>query len=177
MFRTLRQRSRGCATFRSTPSPRRPRPISSVSLESLRIMRIELRTVPRFILSLTLLAVMVAAAVPARAQDLYEDFVLAVANDRAREVRSLLARGIDPDTVDKRGDPVVVVAARAGNRETVQALLEGGAKVNKPNIVGDTAIMVAALNGHIEIVRMLRARRASIDSDTPTWTPLMYAAT
>ena len=46
-----------------------------------------------------------------------------MANDRVADVKALLARGIDPDSVDKNGDPAIVVAARAGNAATLDVLL------------------------------------------------------
>lgn len=114
-------------------------------------------------------------AVLAAAPALYDDFVLAVANDRVDEVRELLARGMDPNTVDLNADPLLLVAARAGYQGSLSALLAARADVNRRNRFGDTAIMVAALNGHLEIVRTLRERGGALDS--PGWTPLIYAAT
>jgi hypothetical protein len=57
-----------------------------------------------------------ALSLPARAQQLYDDFVLAIENDRAEEVKRMLARGMDPNTVTRDGDPVLLSAARAGER-------------------------------------------------------------
>ena len=74
-----------------------------------------------------------------------EDFAIAVANDRVGQVKELLARGVDPNTVDAIGDPMLLVAARAGNVNTVEALLAARADVNVRNKFGDTAIMAAAL--------------------------------
>lgn len=113
----------------------------------------------------------------ARAADpqIYDDFVFAVANDRVDEVKSLLARGMDPNTVDPNTDPVLLVAARLGYQDTLNALLAARADVDRRNRFGDTALKVAALNGHLKIVRTLRERGAAID--TPGWTPLIYAAT
>ena len=107
-------------------------------------------------------AALAAAALPrpAAAQQAYEDFVFAVANDRVDQVKGLLARGIDPGTVDRNGDPALVVAARAGYLATVEALLAARAKVDQRNPRGDTALMVAALNGHMAVVKALRARGA-----------------
>jgi len=51
---------------------------------------------------------------PAWAQALYDAFIKAVAEDRRAEVRSLLARGMDANTVDPRGEPVLVVALAPG---------------------------------------------------------------
>src|SRR3954466_3186498 len=107
--------------------------------------------------------VILAVPVVARAQRLYEDFVFAVANDRAAQVRELLQRGVDPNTTDKGGDPALLVAARAGYQDTLCVLLAGRATVDRANAYGDTPLKVAALNGHLEIVRMLRERGAQID--------------
>jgi ankyrin repeat protein len=120
-------------------------------------------------------ALLAFSATAPRAQGLYDAFVQAVVTDRSDEVRALLARGIDPNTVDPNGEPVLLVAARAGWQLTVDALLAGGAKVDAKNPFGDRPIMVAALGGHLAIVKTLRRRGAALD--TPGWTPLIYAAT
>ena len=112
---------------------------------------------------------------PAAAAQLYEEFVFAVANDRVAQVKELLGKGIDPNTVDPNGEPVLVVAARLGFTGTVDALLAAKANINAKSSVGDTAIMMAALNGHLELVRKFRLRGAQIDG--VGWTPLIYAAT
>jgi hypothetical protein len=122
----------------------------------------------------TLTAVMLAAlfvcAAPTmlHAQALFERFNMAVAADRTDEVAGLLARGLDPNTVDPNGDPAVLVASRLGYERTLDTLLRAGAKVNARNRFGDTAIMVAAIEGRLPIVRKLVDRGAEIN---PTgWT-------
>jgi ankyrin repeat protein len=105
---------------------------------------------------------------------LYDRFIQSVAIDRSDDVAAILARGMDPNTVDPNGEPVLVVAARAGWIPTTDLLLKAGAKVDAKNSFGDTAIMVAALNGHIELVKKLQARGADINPRG--WTPLAYAA-
>jgi len=120
------------------------------------------------------LAAVMALARPALAQS-YEDFVFAVANDRAPMVKALLDRGMDPNTVDPKGEPALVVAARAGYSATIDVLLAGRADVNARSGFGDTALMMAALNGHDDIVRKLRARGGVLEGRG--WTPLIYAAT
>ena len=64
----------------------------------------------RCLVALTLLAVGPAPALA----DAYEDFVFAVSNDRVPQVKELLAKGIDPNTVAPNGEPVLVIAARVG---------------------------------------------------------------
>src|SRR5437867_9943224 len=115
------------------------------------------------------------ASAPVFAQQVYEDLIIAVANDRADEVKRLLARGMDPNSVDRNGDPLLFTAARAGYRPTVDVLLAAKANVNAKNRFGDTPLMAAALNGHLEIVRRLRTQGA--DLEPRGWTPLIYAAT
>lgn len=117
----------------------------------------------------------IAWPLPAAAQKLYEDFIVAVGNDRAADVKAMLARGVDPNSVDANGDPALVVAARAGNAATVDALLAAKADPERRNRWGDNAMMLAALNGHAGIAKALRARNAAIDGKG--WTPLIYAAT
>ena len=123
-----------------------------------------------------LLAIIALAwALPLAAQSLLEDFFIAVANDRAGDVRAMLARGVDPNVVDANGDPALVVAARAGNLATVEVLLAAKADPDRRNRWGDNPMMLAALNGHAGIAKALRARNAAVDGKG--WTPLIYAAT
>ena len=116
-------------------------------------------------------------AVPAQPQkqSLYDRFVESVAIDRSDEVAAMLARGMDPNTVDPNGEPMLVVASRAGWVPTVDALLGAGAKVDAKNGVGDTAIMVAALGGHLVAGQEVASARRQINPSG--WTPLAYAAT
>jgi hypothetical protein len=120
-------------------------------------------------------ALALAWALPLAAQGLLDDFFVAVANDRAADVRAMLARGIDPDSVDANGDPALVTAARAGNAATVDVLLAAKADPERRNRWGDTAMMMAALHGHAGIAKALRTRNAAVDGKG--WTPLIYAAT
>jgi len=137
-------------------------------------MSIDRRGALRAAVLLATLAVGMPAP-PAFAQRLYEDVVVAVANDRASEVKALLARGVDPNTVDPNGDPLLYVAARAGYVATVDVLLAANASVDARSRFGDTPLMGAALAGNLEIARKLRARGAALDYKG--WTPLIYAAT
>jgi ankyrin repeat protein len=125
---------------------------------------------------LVLLAALFLSAAPTalQAQALFERFNMAVAADRADEVAALLARGMDPNTVDLNGDPALLVVARSGFEPTLDVLLRARAKVNARNRFGDTPIMVAAIAGHLGVVKKLAARGAEIDGTG--WTPLIYAA-
>jgi ankyrin repeat protein len=111
----------------------------------------------------------------ARAQQVYDDVIAAVNNDRAAELRGLLARGVDPNSVDPSGNPLLYTAARAGYGATVDVLLAAKARVDAKNRFGDTPLMGAALSGHLDIVRRLLVQGAALEP--AGWTPLIYAAT
>ena len=121
------------------------------------------------------LAVALAFAQPAAAQQILDDLFVAAANDRGDQVKSILARGVDPNSVDANGDPVIVAAARAGSASVVDVLLAARVEVDKRNRYGDTALMLASLNGHAGIAKALRQKGASVTMKG--WTPLIYAAT
>lgn len=129
------------------------------------------RTDWRLFLALLLLA----AATPLRAQQLLSDYFIAVANDRAGDVRDYLKRGVDPNVSDENGDTGLIVASRAGNAATVDVLLAAKADPERRNRFGDSAMMLAALNGHFGIAKALRVKGAGVDGSG--WTPLIYAAT
>jgi ankyrin repeat protein len=140
------------------------------------LMLVDRRTFLRTAVILSTIFGASALPLPARAQQLYDDFVLAIENDRAEEVKRMLARGMDPNTVTRDGDPVLLSAARAGNAGTVDVLLAARTiKVDARSSYGDTALMAAAINGHLAIIKKLRARGAEINR--AGWTPLIYAAT
>ena len=116
---------------------------------------------------------MAAIAGIARA-DAYADFNRAVATDDVRGVSRMLARGMDPNTVNEKGEAALLTAARDGSPAMIKALIQGRAKVNIRNEHGDSPIMLAALAGNLASVKSLREARAEINH--PGWTPLQYAA-
>ena len=109
------------------------------------------------------------------AQGLLDDLTVAVANDRADDVKRLLARGMDPNSVDASGDTLLGIAARNGSARVVAVLVAAKADPEKPNRYGDTPLLLASLKGDLDTVRALVAAGASINPRG--WTPLIYAAT
>jgi glucose/arabinose dehydrogenase len=80
-------------------------------------------------------------------------------------VRSLLARGVSPDTRDESGRTALMIAAHRGDREMVAALLARGATVDARTPEGDTALTVAASRGHVDIVALLEGREADSNAE------------
>lgn len=120
-------------------------------------------------------ALLLALSLPVAGEGLLDDLVRAVGNDNADEVKKLLARGMDADSVDANGEPMLCIAARNGSARTAQALLEARGNPNRPNRYGDTPLMLAALKGDLDTVRVLQAGGAAVNRRG--WTPLIYAAT
>lgn len=128
----------------------------------------------KFCLSFVLQILVLAAVVPAQAQD-------AVAVQRAlnvdddRTVRRWLEAGGDPNRVDERGQPALVLAMRDESFKVAAVLLQHPAtRVDAANPAGETALMFAALKGHLDWAQRLVAKGAAINREG--WTPLLYAA-
>ncbi len=104
----------------------------------------------------------------------YDDALNSASMGDTRQLVGLLARGVDPDTVDANGNTLLILAAREGNADTVDALLKYRPKIGYRNLAGDSALMLAALRGHAKVVDVLLAGGAPVNHEG--WTPLHYAA-
>lgn len=106
----------------------------------------------------------------------YDDFFDAIQRDDAAAVRTLVARGFDPNTVNPKGEPALIVAIRGPALKVVNALLESPkTQVEVRTANDESPLMLAALKGHYETCQHLIARDADVNK--PGWTPLHYAST
>ena len=119
----------------------------------------------------------IAALSPFAMAGAYDDFFRAVKIDDAGKVKSLLARGLDPNIVidAERGDTGLILALREDSMAVFEVL------VNAPNIDleaktgnGDNALMIACFKGNKAAVNALLEKGAEVNR--PGWTPLHYAA-
>lgn len=109
------------------------------------------------------------------APDAYRAFFDAIKNNDAREVRTWLVRGVNPNAPDPELGPPLVAAAQARSYDALRALLESPeTKVNGLNKRGESALMLAALHGEFDTVKKLVAKGAEVNKTD--WTPLHYAA-
>lgn len=105
----------------------------------------------------------------------YEDFFSAINRDQPRELEQLLARGLDPNTVNSNGQPGLLVAMQSRSFKAAAVLLahlQTQVEVRNPN--DESPLMLAALHGQISLCEQLIARDADVNK--PGWTPLHYAA-
>jgi len=88
---------------------------------------------------------------------------IAVARRDLLWTRFLLQHGANPNIGDKRGLTPLVVAARLGFVDGVNALIEGGARVNDANDTGETPLISAVHQKDIAIIRALLKAGANPD--------------
>jgi hypothetical protein len=93
-------------------------------------------------------------------------------------VRELVAAGVDVNHT-KEGDEgrtALFKAAREGHLDTVQALIDAGADVDKEKTDGGTPLTIAAYEGHLEVVKVLVGAKANVNKSLNSGiTPLKNA--
>lgn len=104
----------------------------------------------------------------------YDDALSSAITGDASQLVELLNRGIDPNTVDAQGNTLLILAAREGQIEAVEALLRYRVRIDYRNLAGDSALMLAVLRGHDQVARALLKAGAQVNHDG--WAPLHYAA-
>ncbi len=122
-----------------------------------------------------LLAVGLALGAGAVFAGAYEDFLAALERDDAPAVKSLLGRGIDPNTPHPKLGPALIAAAHHKAYRCMDLLMVApGIRVDAPNTHGETALMQVSLTEEVSVARRLIANGAQVNR--PQWAPLHYAA-
>ena len=106
----------------------------------------------------------------------FEDFFIAIKNDNASNLQSLLDRGFDPNTKDPKGQPGLNIAFQERSAKTAKLLLgRPGIDVNALNNAGESPLMMAAIKGDVAGAQLLLEHGAKVNQ--PGWSALHYAAT
>jgi len=104
------------------------------------------------------------------------DFFRAVNVDNAEAVSRMLAAGVDPNQLDPRGQPALLVALQGESLKVAKVLWDAkGIQIDIRNHAGETPLMMAALKAEIDAANALVAHGAAVQKDG--WSPLHYAAT
>ncbi len=91
-------------------------------------------------------------------------FADAIAEGDTEAADLFVQAGLPPDTRDKKGVPVLCLAARTGNRAAVRLLLAAGANLDAPaEDRGNSALMDAVAAGHRQIVHDLIEAGADVN--------------
>jgi uncharacterized protein len=106
----------------------------------------------------------------------YEDFFAAVRQDDASQVRALLSRGFDPDTLDPKGLSGLYLALREPSPKVAQVLIDWPkTNVEIRTAQDESPLMMACLKGDLALAKKLIDRGADVNKTG--WAPLHYAAT
>jgi uncharacterized protein len=104
------------------------------------------------------------------------DFFRAVNVDNADAVARMLAAGLDPNQLDPRGQPALMVALQGESLKVAKVLLDAkGIRIDVRNRAGETPLMMAALKAEVDLAAALVDHGAAVRKDG--WSPLHYAAT
>jgi len=104
------------------------------------------------------------------------DFFRAVNVDNDAAVSRMLAAGLDPNQLDPRGQPALIVALQSQSLKVAKVLWDAkGIQIDIRNHAGETPLMMAALKAEVDAANALVAHGAAVQKDG--WSPLHYAAT
>ncbi len=119
--------------------------------------------------------ILLSGILPAHAGS-FEDWFVAIRQDKPAEITSLLQRGFDPNTVSPEGLHGLFLAVREGALKAAMVLADWPkTQVEWRSDKDESPLMLAALKGQEDVVRKLIDRGADVNK--PGWTPLHYAAT
>lgn len=106
----------------------------------------------------------------------YEDFFKAIETDNPLVIQSLLSRGFDPNTVNPKGLPALMLAIKLSANKATKLLLEQPSlRVEVRSPEDESPLMLAAFVGDVDLCAVLIAKDADVNKTG--WTPLHYAAT
>lgn len=122
------------------------------------------------------LALLLSTSVQAQEPELESrNWYLALENDRPNIIEQEFIKGANPNAVDSKGNPSLMLAIRNKSWKVVDTLLANRqTNVNIENEARETPMMYLALMGETDRLRDLQARGGQVNR--VGWSPLHYAA-
>jgi len=118
-----------------------------------------------------------SSLVMAQTADQIADFTKAAKFDDVSEAQSLIKAGVNPNTLDPKGSPMLILAIRDKSLKVTDLLLANPlTNVNMTNKSGENALMLAAFDGQLALVKTLVVEKKAAVNKTG-WAPIHYAAT
>lgn len=105
------------------------------------------------------------------------DFAKAAKFDDVTEVKNLLSKGANPNSVDANGNPMLILAIKDNSANVIDLLInDPKIDVDLSNKSGETPLMIASIQGNLPLVKTLVLKKKAM-VDHIGWTPLHYACT
>ena len=128
------------------------------------------------IISLTFIFLaMLSCPAFAQTDDQINDFAKAAKFDDIAVVTLLLSKGISPNTVDTKGNPMLNLAIKDKSTKVTEFLInDKRTDVDLSNKYGETPLMIASIDGDLTLVKTLVLQKKAMVNHIG-WTPLHYA--
>ena len=128
------------------------------------------------IISLTFIFLaMLSCPAFAQTDDQINDFAKAAKFDDIAVVTLLLSKGISPNTVDTKGNPMLNLAIKDKSTKVTEFLInDKRTDVDLSNKYGETPLMIASIDGNLPVVKTLVLQKKAMVNHIG-WTPLHYA--
>jgi ankyrin repeat protein len=112
----------------------------------------------------------------AQTEDQITDFAKAAKFNDVSTVKKLVSQGINPNTLDPKGELMLNLAIKDQSNDVISYLLSNQATdIDISNKFGETPLMIASIEGNLPLVKTLvQAKKAQVDHIG--WTPLHYAS-
>ena len=103
------------------------------------------------------------------------DFAKAAKFNDVSTVRSLVSKGVNPNSIDAKGELMLNLAIKDNSEDVVTFLVANKATdVDISNKFGETPLMIASIEGNLVLVKsLIQQQKAQINHIG--WTPLHYA--
>ena len=109
-------------------------------------------------------------------QNRIDEFFREIRMDHVEAVKKALHDGLNPNVIDSKGNPALLVAISEKSLKTAKLLIDTPSiDLNQPNVANETAVMLAALYGYDDLVIYL-VDIYGVEINQPGWTALHYAS-